>query len=137
MIKILIFSETMSVNTSIFDIPNLEKKPVTLKFGIDRLLSTSESKTHQIHGSSYVNIVSSTSNLGHITKPTPTVAVPCSSCVTSLYRCCKASPTGSTNSDVSGYLGRHIYDHSSNAYTVQPIRPFATRPSMYYISTTS
>lgn len=109
-----------------------------LKFGIDRLLSTDVD-------------INKTRIDGHfITKPQPTVAVPCSDCVTSLFRCCTLNST-----TISGHEHHHHHHHhnshhhhhhqtligqqhrlltpsSSSIYTIQPIRPFATRPGNYY-----
>lgn len=92
---------------------NSSKQPsAKLKFGIERLLSE-EPK---------------------LAKPVPTVAVPCSDCVTSLFRCCRLSPPE------HGYMGQNHQHHhgfgtagsgahhQGGIYTVQPIRPFATRP---------
>lgn len=91
------------------------KEPVKLKFGIERLLSE-EPK---------------------LAKPVPTMAVPCSDCVTSLFRCCRLSPPDHGH----GYMGQsqhqHGYGvtvttaHQGGIYTVQPIRPFATRPGEF------
>lgn len=89
---------------------NSSTKSVKLKFGIERLLSE-EPK---------------------LAKPVATVAVPCSDCVTSLFRCCRLTPP-----EHVGYLGQNQHHHhgfgtgtGGGIYTVQPIRPFATRPGM-------
>lgn len=91
------------------------EKDVKLKFGIDRLLSNEPF----VPGDKIV-------------KPLATVpVVPCSDCVTSLFRCCRLSPSGGCAQDTLGdFMGHHgiTAAPSSGVYTVQPIRPFATRP---------
>lgn len=98
-----------------------------LKFGIDRLLSSDNNSNekevhHQIFG---------------LAKPQPTVAVPCSECVTSLFRCCTLN-NGETvqHHHEHSFLQHHLHQSqdytpivsSGNIFTVQPIRPFVTRP---------
>ncbi|KAK5643735.1 hypothetical protein RI129_007580 [Pyrocoelia pectoralis] len=97
-------------------------KPIPLKFGIDRLLGSDQESAPK-------NV---SSNLHHLAKPLPTVAVPCSDCVTSLFRCCRLSPNGNTSVlNHSEVFAHHNFGtNSSNIYTVQPIRPFATRPAI-------
>ncbi|KAK9885663.1 hypothetical protein WA026_012426 [Henosepilachna vigintioctopunctata] len=98
-------------------------EPVRLKFGIDQLLAD------QPKSKFYSNAC--------LDSDTPTdstrlnMTAPCSHCVTSLYRCCNVnSPTGCSQGNVSNFLEHHFgYGiKTSNIYTVQPIRPFATRP---------
>lgn len=101
-----------------------EKEPVKLKFGIDRLLSPEINGPKTYHH--------------QVAKPQPTVAIPCSDCVTSLFRCCSLSPgtgNGCREHSPNGFMGHHHHNHgltnastSNNVYTIQPIRPFATRP---------
>lgn len=92
-----------------------EKSQVKLKFGIDRLLSTEPTCDIRLS----------------VSRPLPTVAVPCSDCVTSLFRCCRLGP-GNVRQE-EGFLGQsHNYGSlptSSATYTVHPIKPFPTRPS--------
>ncbi|KAB0798979.1 hypothetical protein PPYR_06859 [Photinus pyralis] len=96
-------------------------KPPPLKFGIDRLLGSDQDSAPK----------SISSNLHHLPKPLPTVAVPCSDCVTSLFRCCRLSPNGGSVLNHSDVFARQNFGtNSSNIYTVQPIRPFATRPAI-------
>ncbi|XP_017775509.1 PREDICTED: homeobox protein H2.0 [Nicrophorus vespilloides] len=105
-----------------------------LKFGIDRLLSSDKpSGKHHLHqhrhleqygyaknSSSSTNVVSNSS-----------VIVPCSDCVTSMFRCCSLSPS-------NHHHHHHHQDNGSaypgmppgSVYTMQPIRPFATRPTV-------
>ncbi|XP_023022726.2 homeobox protein DBX1-A [Leptinotarsa decemlineata] len=110
------------MNSALFKTTTAEKEPTRLKFGIDRLLSSSDSLPRAQDLSPKGTA---------ITKPTPTMAIPCSDCVSSLYRCCKVSSTGcSPSSEVPGYFGGHLFGSSSGTYTVQPIRPFPTRPSI-------
>ncbi|XP_044255416.1 H2.0-like homeobox protein [Tribolium madens] len=90
-----------------------EKDP--LKFGIDRLLASEPYKD----------------NKSVVAKPLATVPVPCSDCVTSLFRCCRLSP--STQDNIGEFFGQHhglSVTPTSSIYTVQPIRPFATRPAV-------
>jgi hypothetical protein len=86
-----------------------------LKFGIDRLLAAEPFKDNKSVS---------------VAKPLATVPVPCSDCVTSLFRCCRLSPSRQDNVD---FLGQHhgFATPTSSIYTVQPIRPFATRPGNY------
>ena len=93
-----------------------------LKFGIDRLLSLDpdNGKPNRQHQH-------------QVAKPQPTVAIPCSDCVTSLFRCCSLSGANSVHEHHSGsYLHHHHVlspnPSTSSIYTMQPIRPFATRP---------
>ncbi|XP_057654135.1 H2.0-like homeobox protein [Diorhabda carinulata] len=98
-----------------------EKEPLKLKFGIDQLLAKSARSD---------NINNENSHAG-ITKPTPTIAVPCSDCVSSIYRCCKIGSSGCSHiSDIPEYLAGHIFGTSPSTFTIQPIRPFPTRPSI-------
>lgn len=83
-------------------------KPPKLKFGVDRLLSPDEPKP-----------IGSTTQ---IVAPRPTVAVPCSDCVTSLLRCCRL---GAGHSEQV----HHGYGTYTHIHQPQPVRPFATRPS--------
>ncbi|GJQ64994.1 hypothetical protein Trydic_g7156 [Trypoxylus dichotomus] len=106
-----------------------EKESIKLKFGIDRLLSS--------------ETVSAPKTYHHqVAKPQPTVAIPCSDCVTSLFRCCSLSPGGGNacrEHSPNGFMNHHHHHHhhsmtsastSNNVYTIQPIRPFATRPGI-------
>ncbi|XP_044748434.1 H2.0-like homeobox protein [Coccinella septempunctata] len=88
-----------------------KSEPIRLKFGIDQLLAEDTKP-----------IVSSE----------PNTEVPCSDCVTSLFRCCRLSTSGGCGQgQVSNFLGHHFgYGTGIGAYTVQPIRPFATRPNI-------
>lgn len=79
-----------------------------LKFGVDRLLSPDEPK-------------SSVLNVGVLT-PRPTVAVPCSDCVSSLLRCCRLG-SGHNEPIHPGYSSY------TPIHQPQPVRPFPTRPS--------
>lgn len=113
---------------------HLSKDSVKLKFGIEALLSTDE-KDKQSLGS----VLGS-----NISKPLPAIGVPCSDCVTSLFRCCRLNTTAGGNS-CSGVLhgihqenlsasGFHSYGtppHPMDMFTIQPIRPFATRPGNF------
>ncbi|KAF7278425.1 H2.0-like homeobox protein [Rhynchophorus ferrugineus] len=107
-----------------------DKKHEKLKFGIDRLLSNDIDKKPS------ADSIHSQKTQAHITKPLPQMAVPCSDCVTSLFRCCRLSPSGGCQSDMlpgmSKILSGHIYTNSNNdaIYSGQPIRPFATRPTI-------
>ncbi|KAL1505783.1 hypothetical protein ABEB36_005264 [Hypothenemus hampei] len=106
-----------------------DKEPIKLKFGIDTLLSNDKSKglEREIMGGSNKNISS-------ITKPFPQVAVPCSDCVSSLFRFCSA--TGGCQSDIlpgiSGFFSSHPFTvpRNDSLFSVQPIKPFATRPAI-------
>lgn len=92
-----------------------EKQPPKLKFGIDQLLATSKEKEALPKG---------------ITKPTPTMAIPCSDCVSSIYRCCKVSSSAcSQTREIPEYLAGHMFGNNATTYTMQPFRPFPTRPS--------
>lgn len=94
---------------------NSIKATTKLKFGIDRLLSSDTDNKTRIDNQ-------------FITKPQPTVAIPCSDCVTSLFRCCTLNPTmnGHDHHNIIGQQHRLLTP--SSTYTIQPIRPFATRP---------
>lgn len=115
-------------NNTTINIRN-EKQPTQLKFGIDRLLATdthssSEETSQMVH------------HHHHVAKPLPTIAVPCSDCVTSLFRCCRLSPNSNVMPENCELFGHHQSFGSaanSNIYTVQPIRPFATRPGKCFI----
>lgn len=103
------------------------KSQVKLKFGIERLLSKStEPATCNIRLS-----------LSRPSVPIPTVAVPCSDCVTSLFRCCRLGPRPLSDRQEEGLLGQNHHNtfaplpSSSTTYTVHPIKPFPTRPSKY------
>lgn len=98
-----------------------------LKFGIDRLLSSDIVDDNKMRIENQF-----------ITKPQPTVAIPCSDCVTSLFRCCTLNPTTINGHEhhhhhqsLIGQQHRLLTPSSSSIYTIQPIRPFATRPGMY------
>lgn len=97
---------------------NTRQTSIKLKFGIDRLLSSETDGCARMDSQ-------------YVAKPQPTVAIPCSDCVTSLFRCCSLDP-GNNGHDQHGFLGhQHRIVTSSSAssiFTVQPIRPFATRP---------
>lgn len=102
-----------------------EKQTPKLKFGIDRLLSD---KPPSLRNSE----VCAVDKFLPVTKPT--AIVPCSDCVSSLFRCCSLTPEGSGHQDHHlGYLGQAhpVYTNSNGHYTVQPIRPFATRPGKF------
>ncbi|XP_066150848.1 H2.0-like homeobox protein [Euwallacea fornicatus] len=107
-----------------------ERETTKLKFGIERLLANDPSDKINEEMQTVQRRVTTT-----ITKPLPQVAVPCSDCVSSLFRCCRVRSTGECQSDVlpgiSGFLGSHTYDipGGSSVYTIQPIKPFATRPT--------
>ncbi|KAJ8945405.1 hypothetical protein NQ314_009243 [Rhamnusium bicolor] len=116
---------------SLFSISSSKKEPQKLNFGIDRLLSIDSSKTNCIRDSLFSNI-SQNMNLSNVSKPLPTIAIPCSDCVTSLYRCCRVSPSGCTQDNLPGYLGTHSFGSNSGMFSVQPIKPFATRASKYF-----
>lgn len=120
----------MSMNTSMLNnLSESRKETKSLKFGIDRLLSISESneeKKSEKHCLS--NILPSIISYTSVSKPTPTIAIPCSDCVSSLYRSCKVSPTSCGQADLPGYVGSHFFGSVPSTYTIQPIRPFATRP---------
>lgn len=103
------------------------KEAKVLKFGIDRLLSKTETKEEMKSRLSHIS--HSFVSYKGVSKPTPTIAVPCSDCVSSLYRCCKLSSSGCGQTDLPGYIGSHLFGSSPSTYTIQPIRPFATRPS--------
>ncbi|XP_072376318.1 uncharacterized protein H2.0 isoform X1 [Diabrotica undecimpunctata] len=114
-------SETMDTiqNNHFLKISSSEKEPIKLKFGIDQLLSNETLPKDNLPKG--------------ITKPTPTIAIPCSDCVSSIYRCCKVGSSGCSQiSDIPEYLAGHIFGTSSatGGYTMQPIRPFPTRPSI-------
>ncbi|XP_060531355.1 H2.0-like homeobox protein [Cylas formicarius] len=107
--------------------PNIEKGPAKLKFGIDRLLSAEYSRKLNCENGN---------NNSTISKPLPQMAVPCSDCVTSLFRCCRLGSGRSCQHDHLPGLPRYLecpgYGSSGNnstTYAVQPIRPFATRPA--------
>ncbi|XP_030747327.1 H2.0-like homeobox protein [Sitophilus oryzae] len=106
-----------------------EKKQEKLKFGIDRLLSEDKER-HSPEANNHVQKTPS------VTKPMPHIAVPCSDCVTSIFRCCRLSPSGGCQNDMlpgmSKILTGHIYTSATNdgIYSGQPIRPFATRPTV-------
>lgn len=104
-------NESISIST------NTVKQSLELKFGIDRLLAREP------------NIASDEiQSLRNITKPKPTIRVPCSDCVTSLFRCCGLNSNNNTIQEPSELFIHQGYGNSRNVYTVQPIRPFATRP---------
>lgn len=103
------------------------KETKVLKFGIDRLLSKTDSKVEMKSRLSHLS--PSIVSYNGVSKPTPTIAVPCSDCVSSLYRCCKLSTSGCSQTDLTGYIGSHLLGSAPSSYTIQPIRPFATRPS--------
>ncbi|XP_045480599.1 H2.0-like homeobox protein [Harmonia axyridis] len=94
-------------------------EPLRLKFGIDQLLAEdTKKKTKEETADVKAEVVGA--------------SVPCSDCVTSLFRCCRlGEPGGCNQGQVSNFLGHHFgYGAGVNAYTVQPIRPFATRPTL-------
>lgn len=117
-------SSTCELNNSLNIVNNNNKKePVKLKFGIDRLLAADQPSLNK-----------DTSAL-LIAKPLPTIAVPCSDCVTSLFRCCRLSGGGERPNHVLNFTAADQPHHgfstgggSASIYTIQPIRPFATRP---------
>ncbi|CAH1160157.1 unnamed protein product [Phaedon cochleariae] len=91
-----------------------QREPTKLKFGIDRLLSSSHNSSERDPPCA----------------PKP-VAVPCSECVSSIYRCCKTNSSGCPQqAEIAGYGGRHIFGCGPTTFTIQPIRPFPTRPSL-------
>ncbi|CAG9854177.1 unnamed protein product [Phyllotreta striolata] len=107
-----------TVRNSPFVQLSAEKQPLKLKFGIDQLLSSTSREKHPVFPKG-------------IAKPTPTVAVPCSDCVSSIYRCCKMGSTGcSTGREAPEYMAGHMFCTGGTAYTIQPIRPFPTRPNI-------
>lgn len=114
----------------LFNISSSKKEPQKLNFGIDRLLSTDTSKDHCIRESLYSSLQQNMVS-ANISKPLPTIAIPCSDCVTSLYRCCRVSPSGCSQDNLSGLLGSSTFMASTGIYSVQPIKPFATRASKY------
>lgn len=117
------------------DITESNKEVKILKFGIDRLLSSSGTKTDKkSERNCYTTILPSIISYNGISKPMPTIPVPCSDCVSSLYRCCKVSPTGCNQTELPGYIGSHLFGSIPSTYTIQPIRPFATRPSKFLTS---
>ncbi|XP_018319906.1 homeobox protein LOX10 isoform X1 [Agrilus planipennis] len=94
------------------------KEPVKLKFGIDSILASNPTSLEE-------NCKNS------IAKPTPTIAVPCSDCVTSLFRCCSLNSGQTLLEKHADYPNHnHNYATTNSIYTVQPIRPFATRPAI-------
>lgn len=109
------------------------KETKLLKFGIDRLLSTSATPEEKKLEKDLSNMLPTIISYNGISKPTPTIAVPCSDCVSSLYRCCKVSTTGCIQTELPGYIGSHLFGSAPSTYTIQPIRPFATRPSKFLI----
>lgn len=91
-----------------------------LKFGIDRLLSQDPSTNH-IH---------------QVSKPVPTMAVPCSDCVSSLFRCCRLTPSELQQEQNLLRNQQDFPHHLTGVYaTQQLIRPFATRPSKFKLYT--
>lgn len=111
------------------------KDNTKLKFGIEALLSSSDKTKHTIDGV-----------LGNnLSKPLPTMTIPCSDCVTSLFRCCRLNTAtggsscgggggGGVHQDSLSASGFHSYasnPHPMDLYTIQPIRPFATRPGNF------
>ncbi|CAG9826759.1 unnamed protein product [Diabrotica balteata] len=95
-------SETMDTiqNNHFLKISSSEKEPIKLKFGIDQLLSNETLPKDNLPKG--------------ITKPTPTIAIPCSDCVSSIYRCCKVGSSGCSQiSDIPEYLAGHIFGTSS------------------------
>lgn len=73
----------MESSNTASDIKKLERGTTKLKFGIERLLAqdTSEKQDETMPSVSRMN--------NPITKPVPQIAVPCSDCVSSLFRCCR------------------------------------------------
>lgn len=71
------------INMESSDIKKLERGTTKLKFGIERLLAqdTCEKEDETMPSVSRVN--------NPISKPVPQIAVPCSDCVSSLFRCCR------------------------------------------------
>ncbi|XP_048518667.1 homeobox protein Nkx-6.2 isoform X2 [Dendroctonus ponderosae] len=108
---------------------NIDREPIKLKFGIDRLLSNDNEDQEDEEKN-----VSSKSL--PISKPLAQMAVPCSGCVSSLFRCCRLNSAGGCQSDmlsgIPGFFSSHSYNVSRNdsVYSMQPIKPFATRPTM-------
>lgn len=96
-------------------------EPVKLKFGIDQLLAED-----------FKPLVTTSAPIDRsVGKSENGASVPCSDCVTSLFRCCRLDQSESCGQgNVSNFLGHHFgYGATMGSYTVQPIRPFATRPS--------
>ncbi|KAK4887022.1 hypothetical protein RN001_003293 [Aquatica leii] len=99
------------------------KQTNQLKFGIDRLLGSNNESVSKNESVSAHNLA----------KPLPTVAIPCSGCVTSLFRCCRLGTHENALVEHSEMFVHQNYGTStipSTIYTVQPIRPFATRPAI-------
>lgn len=86
--------------------PPSSKSP-KLKFGVERLLQPDGPRAPLEEPR------------GQLVAPRPTVAVPCSDCVTSLLRCCSLGP----NHQEIGH-----YPNYGHLHAPQPVRPFATRP---------
>lgn len=105
----------MELNQSDTQVCKMFEKENPLKFGIDRLLAKESQKSN------------SDDVVQHIAKPLPTIGVPCSDCVTSLFRCCMLSPDQMLKAQNQEYFKHQEYDRR-NIYAMQPIKPFATRP---------
>ncbi|CAH0561029.1 unnamed protein product [Brassicogethes aeneus] len=117
-----------------------EMESPKLKFGIDRLLSnTTDSSTRDQCKSERPHFIANMIET-NVTKPLPTLTVPCSDCVSSIFRCCKLSPNrqlegmenlnSQAQDHLPGYMGSHNFRNTTGSYSMQPIRPFATRPNM-------
>ncbi|KAL3266088.1 hypothetical protein HHI36_010274 [Cryptolaemus montrouzieri] len=101
-------------------------EPVKLKFGIDQLLAEdSKPKSSQNIG------VESEKNVQNAE-----IQIPCVDCVASVFHCCRLDTGSECNtSNVPNFFGCHFgYESSStNVYHVDPIRPFPTRPSKFFV----
>ncbi|KAF5302166.1 hypothetical protein FQR65_LT08589 [Abscondita terminalis] len=105
------------------NLKNNRQQTSQLKFGIDRLLGSDIESVTKNESISAQNLA----------KPLPTVAIPCSDCVTSLFRCCRLGGHENSLMEHSEMFVHQNYGAStipSTIYTVQPIRPFATRPAI-------
>lgn len=72
----------MEIHNTKSMIRNIDREPIKLKFGIDRLLSN-DNEDQEDEETTVLN-----KNLP-ISKPLAQMAVPCSGCVSSLFRCCR------------------------------------------------
>lgn len=71
----------MESSNTASDIKKLERGTTKLKFGIERLLAQDKKEDETMPSVSRMN--------NPITKPVPQIAVPCSDCVSSIFRCCR------------------------------------------------
>lgn len=113
-----------------------ERPSSQLKFGIDRLLA-SDSGRRFIDDNR--NDTDNHPIYVQAKKAQPSLAVPCSDCVTSLFRCCSLGSGDSSQQQDHGFLSHHHPHNGYNTvvsspsiYSVQPIRPFVSRPGMAY-----